>query len=132
MQTKEQIEDPLRGMCCPIGWLYTLVSVSVTKRMLASKIPTEYRLAFLEHLDGMTKGDDRWLTADMIAAVEPMCGKGYEMIREANKLGPKALDAYAKFFPTFALLNPSLIEALKISPANVARAEYQARLGVPA
>ena len=67
--------------------------------------------------------DSTWLTADMIAAVQPMCDKGEKLAIEARKLGPlKALDAYAKFFSTFAVLNPSLLAALKLSPSyqNVA------------
>jgi hypothetical protein len=35
-------------------------------------------------------------------AIDPICDKGYEIVREANKLGRKALDAYAANFVTFA------------------------------
>ncbi len=115
-ETNEEIERFLVETCCPIGHRYTLVMISITKRWLAMELPAFYRLKFLEHLDKMTTGDGAWLTAEMIAAIEPVCDKGHEMVCEANKLGDKALDAYAKFFSTFAVLNPSLIAALKNSP----------------
>jgi hypothetical protein len=115
---KEDIEKSLGGACCPVGHCYTLVLASLTKRLLTEEMPAAYRLQFLQHLDKMPNGESKtWLTAEMIAAVEPMCDKGYEMVCEAQKLGPKkALDAYAKFFSAFAALNPSLIEVLKMSP----------------
>jgi hypothetical protein len=127
--TKEAIQNFLREAACPIGHRYTLVSISVTKRMLEQKIPTAYRFKFLEHLDGMTTKSESWLTAEMIAAVEPICDKGYEMVREAQKLGGhKALDAYAEFFSTFAVLNPSLLAALILSPSYRNVAERAATL----
>ena len=54
----------------------------------------------------------------MIAAIDPMDDKGDEIAGEIRKLGPqKALDVYAETFVAFAALNPSLIEALRMSPA---------------
>jgi hypothetical protein len=109
----------------PPGYAYTLVLASLTKRVLTEKIPAEYRLQFLEHLDKMPLGLI-WLTPEMIAALEPMCDKGEEIVREAMKLGAsKSLDAYAKFFSTFAALNPSLIEVLKMSPTYQHRGQYE-------
>jgi hypothetical protein len=58
----------------------------------------------------------------MIAAVEPMCDRGWEIYSEASKLDrgkpgqPGFLDALAKFFRTFAVLNPSLMTALELEP----------------
>jgi hypothetical protein len=101
--------------CTPVGYKYTLVLVSVTKRVLQSEMPEEYRLKFLGHLD---KVIDNWLTPEMIAAIDPMDDKGDEIAGEIRKLGPqKALDVYAETFVAFAALNPSLIEALRMSPA---------------
>jgi hypothetical protein len=57
-----------------------------------------------------------YLTPAVIAAVEPMCNRAYEIVREAQKLGPKALDIYADKFDAFAALNPSLISSLQLSP----------------
>jgi len=103
----EDIRTFLHDTCCPIGHMYTLVLISLTKRILKEEMPASYRLQFLEHLEKLR---DNWLTADTVAAVEPVCDKGYEIIREVQKLGAsKALDVYAKHFKTFAGLNPSLI-----------------------
>jgi hypothetical protein len=114
--SNEEIRAFLHDTCCPVGHQYTLVIISVTKRWLKEEMPASYRLEFLEHLDRMAKDD--WLTAEMIAAIEPVCDKGFEIIREAQKLGAhKALDVYAEHCGTFAGLNPSLIAALKQSPS---------------
>jgi hypothetical protein len=129
-KTKEQIAELLCAAACPIGYLYTLVMMSITKRMLTMEIPAEYRLKFLEHLD-KNATRDIWLNTDMIAAIEPICDKGYEIVHEANKLGPKALDVYAANFSTFAVLNPSLITALQMSPTHRTRAENCSQ-GAPA
>jgi hypothetical protein len=112
----EEVQNFLRQNCTPPGFRYTLVMASITKRILQTEIPAEWRFKFLDHLNRMTDGSD-WCTVDVIAAVEPMDDNGHELFREAQKLGPKkALDVYADIFPTFAQLNPSLIAALKKSP----------------
>lgn len=119
--------DYVEKVCCenaiPPGYQYTVVIVSITKRMLADDIPPEWRLKFLERLDQMaTDGNDRWLTPQMVAAIEPMCDRGHELYSEAAKLDrgkpgrPGMLDALAKFFPAFAVLNPSLMTALEMEP----------------
>jgi hypothetical protein len=134
MQSKEEIERFLDNTACCPGHRYTLVLASLTKRMLTQEMPPEYRVQFLEHLDKMQQGQiGQWLTTEMIAALEPMCDKADEIASEMRKLGTKALDAYAKFFSTFAALNPSLVAVLKMSPAyqnERARADY--RVGVDA
>ena len=56
-------------------------------------------------------------SADMIGAIDPMDDRGMEIVHEAQRLGPKSLDIFADVFWTFARLNPSLIAALKMSPA---------------
>ena len=124
LMTKEEIEKFCSDCCIPCGFKYTLVVISETKQMLEEEIPAEYRLKFLEHLDQMSLDRERvWLTAEMIAAVGPMCNKGYEIAREAKKLpGGKFLDLYAENFSTFAVLNPSLIAALKLLPGHQDRA----------
>jgi hypothetical protein len=122
--TKEEIQAFCAENAIPIGYQYTLVMASEVKRVLMENIPTEYRLKFLEHLDRMV--DRAWLTAEMIEAVEPMCDKAYEIALEAKKLpGGKFLDVYAQNFSTFALLNPSLIEALRMLPTRIGRAEHR-------
>jgi hypothetical protein len=118
--SNDDIREFLHDTCCPRGHQYTLVLISLTKRILKEEMPASYRLQFLEHLE---KIGDKWLTAEMVASIEPVCDKGYEIIREVQKLGAnKALDVYAKHFKTFATLNPSLLSALEQSPA------YQHRL----
>jgi hypothetical protein len=112
----EEIKEFLERECVPNGYKYTLVLASVTKRVLLQQMPENYRLEFLGHLEKMTHGE-QWLTAEMIAAVEPMDDKGEEIAAEIRKVGPqKALDVYAETFTVFATLNPSLIAALKMSP----------------
>ena len=116
MQPDEETEALLMASCCPVGHRCTLVLISVTKRLLAEEMPAAYRMQFLEHLENMGK-HDMWITDEVIAAVEPVCDKGFEMICEAQKLGAKkSLDAYAEFLPAFAALNPSLMASLKLSP----------------
>jgi hypothetical protein len=99
----------------PIGHRWTLVVISETKRMLLGNVPTEHRLRFLEFLDHCT---DTFLTAEVVAGVEPMCDEAYEMVKEARKLGAgKALDVFAKWevFNAFIALNPSILTAIKMS-----------------
>jgi hypothetical protein len=128
--TAEYVEQVCGQNAIPVGYMYTLVMVSGVKRWLTEEIPDEYRLKFLEWLDrqaGDSQRADRdygsaWLTGAMIAAVEPMCDRGWEIYSEASKLDrgkpgqPGFLDALAKFFPTFAVLNPSLMTSLEMEP----------------
>jgi hypothetical protein len=85
--TAEYVEQVCRANCFPTGYKYTVVIISHTKRALAANIPTEYRLEFLNRLDRMVSHENSlWLTAAMIAAIDPMCDAGLEMYREAAKL----------------------------------------------
>jgi hypothetical protein len=119
--TAEYVEQVCRSNCIPIGWKYTMVIISHTKLGLTLDMSAAYRLEFLNRLDGLVNhANNTWLTADMVAAIDPMCAAGLEMFREAMTLDrgkpgrPGALDALAKFFPAFAVLNPSLVTALKM------------------
>ncbi|MEH2570252.1 hypothetical protein [Bradyrhizobium sp. AZCC 2289] len=124
--TEVEVREFLRDAAAPMGHRYTLVVISIAKRYLACEIDDFYRLKFLEFLDKWAR-DDNWLTVDMIAAIEPVCDNGYEIVCEAQKLGAKkSLDVYAEVFPTFAVLNPSLITALKLSPIYQGHAAYRA------
>jgi len=98
----------------PIGWRYALVFISLTKHLLEQNITAKDRLRFLEWLDKIRDGR---LTPEVISVVEPIRGEGYELLREIQKLpSEKMLDACAKLdvFSAFAVLNPSLLLAIKI------------------
>jgi hypothetical protein len=100
-----------------VGNRYTLVFVSLVKRLLAAEMEPAYRLRFLEWLD---KCADNWLTPEAIAAVDPMCDDGFEMVHEARKLGAgKMFDVFARWevFNAFVALNPSLLTAIKMPRA---------------
>jgi hypothetical protein len=116
--TEQEIRAYLIDNTVPVGWRYSIVMASITKRMLGFDMPDDIRLQFLDHLDKMTSGGDgRWFTAEMMAKIEPMDDRGYAIYREAQKLGPKkALDVLAEMFPAFAMLNNSLIAALNEQP----------------
>src|SRR5258706_14394115 len=68
----------------PIGHRYTIVIISEIKRRLLQPLSAAHRLRFLEFLDSHT---DLVLTAEAIAAVEPMSDEALEMVEEARKLG---------------------------------------------
>lgn len=94
------------------GHRHVLVCASLAKRALQAEMPAEMRLDFLSHLERMV---DQWLTSEVIAMVEPMDNRGYELFSEARKLGylnrPSCLDVVAQKFDVFAALNPSLQRA---------------------
>jgi hypothetical protein len=113
--TAADVDATLIGNCIPAGYQYTIVNISLTKRLLLCDMPAAERLKTLENLD--IEGNERWLTPDMIATIEPMDDKGYELASEALKLADgKFLDVFAERFDTFAVLNPSLVAALQIMP----------------
>jgi hypothetical protein len=109
--TPESIRAQLAGNCIPRGYMYTLVSISHTKRALAGEMPPHERLALLQSL-----ASESTFTPEQIA-VAPMCDKALQITAEAMKLGDGAeLDVSASHFETFALLNPSLMAALEMRP----------------
>ncbi|MCK1337946.1 hypothetical protein IVB38_18450 [Bradyrhizobium sp. 38] len=93
-----------RANCFPQGYKYTVVIISNTKRVLPEDPPLEFKLKFLIISTPASNPNDAWLTAEVIAAIDPMCDHGQEMVREAAKLDkgklgrPGMLDALAKFF----------------------------------
>jgi hypothetical protein len=107
-------DDEKAILYCPVGHRYTLVFVSLVKRLLAAEMEPAYRLRFLEWLD---KCAANWLTPETIAALHPMCDDGYEMVREAQKLGAsKMFDVFARWevFNAFVALNPSILTAIEM------------------
>jgi hypothetical protein len=110
-------EDETAVLHCSDGNRYTLVFVSLLKRLLADEMEPSYRFRFLSWLD---KCGDNWLTPEKIAAVHPMCDDGHDMFCEAKKLGPgKMFDVFARWevFNAFVALNPSLLTAIKMPRA---------------
>jgi hypothetical protein len=106
----------------PRGYKYTIVHISLNKRLLSDDMPASERLKILEGLE-IDDLDRHWLTNDMVAAIEPMDDHGYEIVSEAHKLPEgKVLDVFADNFATFAVLNPSLIAALEMLPGCRAKA----------
>lgn len=83
-------------------------------------MPANDRLWLLEMLE-INDLDQAWLTTDMLAAIEPMDDRGYEIANEALKLPEgKVLDVFADRFATLAVLNPSLLTALRLcSPGPI-------------
>ena len=105
----------------PVGHRYTIVIISEIKRRLLQPLSAAHRLRFLEFLDSHI---DLVLTAEAIAAVEPMCDEALEMVEEARKLGAaKALDVFARWeiFNAFVALNPSILTAIKMSAGRCHR-----------
>jgi hypothetical protein len=98
----------------PRGYKYTIVHISLNKRLARSDMPADERLRILEMLE-VHDLDRIWLKTDMVAAIEPMDDRGYEIASEAHKLPEgKVFDVFADRFATFAALNPSLLAALRL------------------
>jgi len=109
---------------CPMINKVEIVQVSLVKNLLADdELPTGYRFKFLSWLDKRdcerpgAQWNDARLTREAIAAINPMCESGFELLREIMKL-PKSdrLDAIARkdVFFAFVALNPSLATAVKM------------------
>jgi hypothetical protein len=107
-------EDETAIVGCAVARRFTLVFISLVKNLLAGELPTEYRLKFLQWLD---RRNEPWESPQVIAAIEPMCDDGYQLLREAMKLGAKkGFDVIASWevFNAFVALNPSLLTAIKM------------------
>jgi hypothetical protein len=93
-----------------------LVLYSVVKRYLAQDIPTEFRLRYLQSFERFEQLTGGWLSADVVAMIDPICDNGYEIVEETRKLPVKQrLDVLAKpeIFRVVAALNPSLIKVIR-------------------
>ena len=106
-------------MALSYGQTYCVILVSLDKRLLLRELSTRERLEILERLESF----GQILTPEAVAKVEPICDKALLMTREIMKLDAKqALDVYAKNFPAFAALNPSLLDASAPSSRDKAAA----------
>jgi hypothetical protein len=112
--TNADVDAWCRTNCIPPGYKYGIILISFTKRLLAADRPPRERLEFLEYLNEPSA--DHWLSTNMIATVAAMDDDGFKLAAEALKLGDKGLDVIAKHFPTFAVLNPSLLASLQMMP----------------
>ena len=117
----EQTTDEELRLHVPDGYKWALIGAALTKRTLQSPgLRAGDRLALLERLNGMT---DAYFTADMLAAIEPMCDTGYAIYKEANSLNPPQdethgeasfkLLASPKVFGHFCALTPSIMAAIR-------------------
>jgi hypothetical protein len=79
-------EDESEILHCPQTSKCVLVFISLLKQLLADDIPASYRLKFLQWLD---RRNDWWCSLEIIAAIDPMCDDGHELLRETMKLGHK-------------------------------------------
>lgn len=109
----------------PPGYLYTIAIVSYFKRGLVTiEMPVAERLHFLETINGWV---DAYFTEPALAAIEPACKTGAEMIQECLKVDRpndwkkgRSLDLMAsrEVFGRLVALNPSLLAALRLCRAR--------------
>lgn len=107
-----------------------IVYISVVKHLLAGVLPTDYRLQFLVWLDRRTRPSEcSWqtlrITPEVVAAIEPICQSGSELLREIMKLDAlNRTDAIARndTFRAFVALNPSLLSAIRTGSNQERRA----------
>jgi hypothetical protein len=106
----------------PLGERYCFVFISLIKRLLAQEMSASYRLKFLEWLEK----ESRDFGEEVVSTIQRMCDDGYQMVKEAQKLGAKkSLDVFAQsvVFTAFVTLNPSLLAAIKLKkpflPSNI-------------
>jgi hypothetical protein len=121
-------EDERFVVNVPVGYRCTLVMVSHVKRALVScEMPLGERLRMLEGINSFV---DSYFTEEALAAVEPACKTGAEMIKECLKIDrgnlklSKGFDLVAseEVFGHLLELNPSLLVAIKLCRGNDARA----------
>ena len=107
--------DEYRVVHMPIGHLMNLAMVADLKRGLVNfKLSAGDTLRFLEGISGCIYGP---VTAEAIAAIEPLCDTGHAMLVEIHSLPiEKRSSAFQEgdVFRLLARLNPSLITALRL------------------
>jgi hypothetical protein len=92
-----------------------IVVIANTKRVLAMNPPAEFKIKYLEYFDKFT---DRWLTADLIAMIEPLKPQGVSIWDEVKKLGwqeafnvvsrPAVWSAFTALHPTFETVTKAI------------------------
>jgi hypothetical protein len=125
-----QPEDEALISGCPLVSRVELVHVSHLKNILADdELPATFRLKFLQWLDRRNRPGGEWgmpkITPEIVAAIDPMCESGCELLREAMKLGsPASINTVGRedVFCAFVALNPSLLTALRMARGQERRA----------
>jgi hypothetical protein len=109
------VGDEYRITCMPIGYLLDMAEISYFKRaVFMPEMPTGERL---KCLDGVASGVSGPVTEAAVAAIEPICDRGMQMLLEIFSLpGEKQTQAFARgdVFRILARLNPSLLTALRL------------------
>jgi hypothetical protein len=109
------VGDEFRTVYMPIGYLFDFAVASYWKRrLLATNINAGERL---EYLDGLSECVSGPVTAEAIAAIEPICSRGEQILSEVLSLPvEKQTQAFSKgdVFRILARLNPSLLAALRL------------------
>lgn len=94
-----------------------LVLVSIAKRYLADGISTEFSLRFLEAFERFEKLTEGWLSAEVVAMIDPICDNGYKIWEETRPLkNPQERNRMIEapeVFSVLAALNPSLLRVIK-------------------
>ncbi len=107
--------DEYRIVHMPVGHLFNLAMVSKLKRgLLTLEMTAGDRLKFLDGIAHCVHGP---VTAQAIAAVEPCCDVGADILREINSLPiERQTTAFndGDVFRLLAKLNPSLLRALEL------------------
>ena len=111
-------DDERMILYTPIGYLHAMVAISVTKRALATrKLSTGEQLEMLEALG---KTVDRYLTAEAVAAIKPICETGAQIVHEAMQAdGEHGIESFhllssLEVFNNLLALNPSLMDAIRL------------------
>jgi hypothetical protein len=107
--------DGFRVVHMPIGHLLNMAEISYSKRaLLMPEMPAVERLKCLDNIASNVFGP---VTEAAIAAIEPICDKGIQILSEIVNLPvEKQTQAFRKgdVFRILARLNPSLLTALRL------------------
>lgn len=111
--------DEYRLVYTPIGHLASLAHIAWFKHgLLNVEMMAHERLRFLNYIACCVEG---LITAEAVAAIEPSCATGAEMMLELQKVPrEKRIQAFqdGDVFRLLARLNPSLLAALRLCRYN--------------
>ena len=113
--------DDYRIVYMPVGHLYNLAYVAYWKHfLLCHKVPLELQLKTLSAITECAHGP---VTTEAVAAIEPSCEIGVQMMKELQKVETnKRIYAFQEggVFRLLAKLNPSLLRALALCQCHPA------------